>query len=363
MSISKKSIITFASVLVVSLGLLFLFNFLFPGYIVKIDPTTRAIMDEFMHTDDYNIFDGTIEGYDNLIDFNNANGDNAQVTQIYVAVGGDNDGNFIIQTTSRGYASNLVILTGYTEQNTILGTRLLSGAETAPSGVQAYDRPEFFDSFQGKGGNINPNDILAESGATASVTTRGYVYGVNLATQLATILNSGEVPPPTTTLEEPSDKEKSLLANFNDETYQKASKNYLINTQILTAEQATSVVAVYIGDNNTIIYEAKGGGSYDVSLMIRFDGDKIAQVMVGTTDNIAPDPEGDGKPAESDKVIEKALQLFVGKTLEEIQILTSQDLDANSGATYTAQSVLNAAIQTFAVYNNAHDKILAIQID
>jgi len=351
-----KSWITLACVVVVAIGLLGLLNYLFPGYVKNLlDDDTKALIGQFMKAEDYKVYEGKIGGFDSLDDFNNANGENATVRAIYVAVGGQHDGNYIVETASQGYVGNplLQVLTGYTDENTIIGTRLKFGDENAPSGSQAYDRPGFFDSFDGRGEDIDYNDIMASTGATAASTVRGYVNGVNLATKLVKLLNGGQETPETPTLQDPTQRELTLLQDIysSSVTYKKADKEYLLFKQAISSDKAENIVALYIASDDTLIYEAlgNGGGFGKISLMVIFDtDDTIAGVIVGTQNSAADNPPDNS----STDLIADALRQFVGKDYDQIKNMGVGDLDGNSGATETAQGILLAAINTFEMKQN-----------
>ena len=101
----------------------------------------------------------------------------SSIIEIFEALEGDTPLGYAIKHTTKGFAGDIQMMSGFKLDGTMAGIRILGHGETPGLGSKA-EEPEFTDKFVGKSldGDI---DVEVISGAT--VTTNGVLKGINQA--------------------------------------------------------------------------------------------------------------------------------------------------------------------------------------
>lgn len=106
---------------------------------------------------------------------------NGAILEIFEVNEGDNLYGYAIKTKSRGFGdTDLVIMTGFANDGTTVGIRVLEHSETPGLGAKA-EEPEFTDKFVGK---ATDEEIKVDVLSGATVTTNGVLSGVNAAREV-----------------------------------------------------------------------------------------------------------------------------------------------------------------------------------
>lgn len=106
---------------------------------------------------------------------------NGSILEIFEVHDGDSIFGYAIKTKSRGFGdTDLVIMTGFSNDGTVVGMRVLEHSETPGLGAKA-EEPEFYEQFSGKS---TDGDISVDGLSGATVTTDGVLAGVNTAREV-----------------------------------------------------------------------------------------------------------------------------------------------------------------------------------
>lgn len=105
---------------------------------------------------------------------------NPSVTEIFEVYTGDSIGGYAIKTTAGGFAGDIVMVTGFTNDGNLVGMRVLEHGETAGLGAKAAE-PEFTDLFKGK---IAAEEVIVEVLSGATITSKAVLVGVNNAREV-----------------------------------------------------------------------------------------------------------------------------------------------------------------------------------
>lgn len=106
---------------------------------------------------------------------------NDAILEVFEVYEGDAISGFAIKTKSRGFGdTDLVIMTGFSNDGTVVGMRVLEHSETPSLGAKA-EEAEFYEQFSGKS---TDGDISVDSISGATVTTNGVLAGVNAAREV-----------------------------------------------------------------------------------------------------------------------------------------------------------------------------------
>lgn len=107
-------------------------------------------------------------------------GEDEAITAVYK---GDNG--FVIETTTYGYAGDVVLLVGVDSEGTVTGLVVRELSETYGLGKNALSNMEFLSQFLGTSGDVEVGtNVDAMSGAT--VTSKAVARGVNAAVAYVT---------------------------------------------------------------------------------------------------------------------------------------------------------------------------------
>lgn len=107
-------------------------------------------------------------------------GINDSVVEIFEAYNGENLSGYAIKMVSKGFAGDLVTLTGFSSDGSVKGMRLVEHSETKGLGSKATE-PEFYNKFEGKSA---ADEITVEAMSGATVTSKGVMAGVNAAREV-----------------------------------------------------------------------------------------------------------------------------------------------------------------------------------
>lgn len=128
---------------------------------------------------------------DKISEINKAHGSpTTKIIAAYRAVKGENEGCYIIQASSTGNDGDVVMLTAYNKDGTVMKTACYSQTESYWSSKIAgkYDG---FETLQGKKGEIASTDIATGSGATNSLSA--VARAVTLSNFMADALIGGDL--------------------------------------------------------------------------------------------------------------------------------------------------------------------------
>ncbi len=105
---------------------------------------------------------------------------NSSVIEIFEAYNGEDLAGYAIKTMSKGFAGDLVVMTGFLKDGSVAGMRLLEHSETKGIGSKAAE-PEFSEKFIGK---AVAEEITVDTITGATYTTKGVLSGVNEAREV-----------------------------------------------------------------------------------------------------------------------------------------------------------------------------------
>lgn len=111
---------------------------------------------------------------------NEIKGANESVVEIFEAYNGENLDGYAIKMISKGFAGDLVTLTGFSVDGKVIGTRLIEHSETKGIGSKAAE-PEFTDRFIGLPAD---SEIQVEILSGATYSSNGVIAGVNAAREV-----------------------------------------------------------------------------------------------------------------------------------------------------------------------------------
>lgn len=147
----------------------------FPTYVPKLDRSVAALINSVCPTgvsDDAAFDDGYIvmlygDDYGvELSDFNKTyKAQKASVLAVYGEVKGENRGAYIVESSSKGRDSDIVVITAYDDSGVILGAAVKKQNESYWSKLP----DNLFDSVIGKTDNIDLGDVFGKTNATLSL--------------------------------------------------------------------------------------------------------------------------------------------------------------------------------------------------
>lgn len=105
---------------------------------------------------------------------------NEAVVEIFEAYNGENLEGYAIKVISKGFGGDMTVLTGFLNDGTIAGTRLLEHSETKGIGSKASE-PEFTDRFIGL---PTDGEVQVEIITGATYSSNGVIAGVNAAREV-----------------------------------------------------------------------------------------------------------------------------------------------------------------------------------
>lgn len=170
-----KSVAVLVAITVVCVGILTLCNMFFPKYVPTLDAETAKKInsiakacdsDELAFTDGYIVMLYEDEYGASLSSFNKDNkAKKAEILAVYGEPKGLNEGAFIIECSSEGRDSTVVILTAY-KGGVIIGATVKKQNESYFEKLP----DDIFGTVVGKSGNVDLNADLGKTGATVSLT-------------------------------------------------------------------------------------------------------------------------------------------------------------------------------------------------
>ncbi len=105
---------------------------------------------------------------------------NASIIEIFEVYNGDTLSGYAIKTVSKGFAGDLIVMTGFSNDGTVAGMKVLEHSETPGLGAKA-EEPDFTDRFKGKAVS---DEVTVETLSGATYTTKGVLAGVNAAREV-----------------------------------------------------------------------------------------------------------------------------------------------------------------------------------
>ncbi len=219
----------------------------------------------------------------------------ATVTNAYRA----ENGGYVVQLTTSGYAANMVIMCGIDAEGTVVGTKCLSSGETL--GVEAT-----------YGENLKAQTIETIDGvatvASATLTTTGYKNAVKDALNTAIILGGGSADIRT-------DEE---ILNDNLKAALETGDTF---TEVFVAEKLEGVSAVYSADNGSGFVYVTG------------EGDEAAYIGVDAEGKVVSEASDDVKTN-----LEAQAQIMLATSLEEIDLTKYENMPKQITAAYKTAS-------------------------
>ncbi len=170
-----KSVAVLVCITVVCVGLLAVCNMFFPKYVPTLDEPTAALInsicptgesDEAAYDEGYIVMLYEDEYGVSLSDYNNAHkSSRAQVLCVYGEPKGLKTGSYIIESTSKGRDSDIVILTAYCE-GVVVGATVKKQNESYWTKLPS----DLFDRVIGCSGDVDLVEEMGKTGATVSLT-------------------------------------------------------------------------------------------------------------------------------------------------------------------------------------------------
>ncbi len=160
---------------VVSAGVLAVSNMLTKDKIAEMEiaASLDSLRDIFDESKEYKALD---EGK-----LNEIKASNDSIVEIFEVYDNEVLYGYAIKTKSKGFGdSDLIIMTGFSNDGNVVGMRLLEHSETAGIGSKA-EEPEFTEKFVGKSVET---EITVDGISGATYTTRGVLDGVNAAREV-----------------------------------------------------------------------------------------------------------------------------------------------------------------------------------
>ncbi|MDR7857052.1 RnfABCDGE type electron transport complex subunit G [Tissierella sp.] len=105
---------------------------------------------------------------------------NSNVIEVFEAYSGDNIAGYAIKSKSKGFGGDIVMITGFANDGTVVGMQILEHSETPSLGSKAAE-PEFTDKFRGKS---TAEEIAVEAISGATITSKGVLSGINEAREV-----------------------------------------------------------------------------------------------------------------------------------------------------------------------------------
>ncbi len=251
MNLTLKCILVMSVIAIVSVALLAVANtFLVPAKSSGLNDKVIARLQTFCPADSYNDLTDTYA--DEIEKFNSENGDNySKINGVYSAVGGDNDGNNIIEADGPGFQSGIITMLIAFNGETIsgIGNRTYDTKNTYWKDHVEPNWDNVVNYFVGKSdlGSASGKDL--NTGATLS--SNGILKAVRLAIDFNKNIN-GNVQKPEPEEVTDSDILEKLKAMTNSETFIKYP--YKVNQQ---------VNCVYVDNTGSVIIDALGAeGSF-----------------------------------------------------------------------------------------------------
>jgi len=112
--------------------------------------------------------------------------ENTFVTEVFEAKIGEETIGYAFKTKSGGYGGDIITVSGFSTDGTIVGIRVIENSETPGLGTKIVDDPSYRDSYVGKSTSNElvlvsspaaDNEVQLLSGAT--ISSEGVLYGVN----------------------------------------------------------------------------------------------------------------------------------------------------------------------------------------
>lgn len=105
---------------------------------------------------------------------------NPAVVEVFEAYEGESLVGYAIKSITKGFAGDVMILTGFSTDSQVLGMRVLEHGETKGLGSRAAD-PEYTSLYVGKDAN---SEVVVDSISGATVTSKAVLSGVNAAREI-----------------------------------------------------------------------------------------------------------------------------------------------------------------------------------
>lgn len=118
---------------------------------------------------------------------------NIYIQEVYEAKQAKETIGYIIKTKSGGYSGDIIVISGFSVDGSILGIRIIQNSETPGLGTRVVDDPSYMLSYEGKSSAeelvlaVSPdaeNEVQLLSGAT--ISSKGVLKGVNGAREAYT---------------------------------------------------------------------------------------------------------------------------------------------------------------------------------
>lgn len=116
---------------------------------------------------------------------------NAAIVALYRAVKGANEGRYIVQAKSKGRDGDVVMLTSYNADGSIMHTVCYSQSESYWAAHIAKEGVDGFETLPGMSGQIEADDIAVSTGATRSL--EAVARAVTISNRLAEELIAAEL--------------------------------------------------------------------------------------------------------------------------------------------------------------------------